>query len=660
MAITLTGNDVLSKDIEAGVYTPLKFDSKRTSTRSIVNALLVLLLASVGAYLVFSKLTGTSVVQVLPAIWSMVVPAPLVPVVQVFEIIPLFAVPAASYVSSLLIFNNSAVAEGLKAKYHAPEVFNFTGGFLTLNFSVDAQAAPVSSPIVEISVGGTPIWRSATPGSRADADVITSTTKNITEYLSLFENNLTVTFAVLEAGNSPVTASLELVLFNDTTTIAEKKPKKPIGNPSVSALFTAYGPASEIFPLQKKAVELPAETFSVTLPQLASNVTSAKISLFVSASDEEAEFYKKDIAAVGEPVTANGPVRQLNLFVSGIYVGTVSPKPTLFHADKIVEDGAKFWTPVADSGSFSGFTYDVDLVAILPLLWENKQTLEIAIVSPVDSANKAPGVPAALPHPVDAVTNLVSGTWFVSGNLLVWESSLISAAVGAVVSSNSSQLDLGVVIAPPSFTPWQPKVKKEIIRSTIDSVINTSFNFILADNTTASYNLKANSSSALVLTKQVKETKTPMGMPGSGLEATEESASLFSIGTNDFTIEVTEPATNMTLFTKSVGAAYPLSVKSSTKTNPYKPAPETKFSAKLRTGLNTKINSVAGPFIRVDELLKLDDITGSTTDVKVSISDAGKKFFSRDVEVVNGTIISDIEIGPLALSGVFGDIMEFF
>lgn len=629
MTIKLTGKDYL--DIEAGVYTPIKVESRRSrpAKRVLLHCLLGALLLAAAAH----QYGRTAFSSVLVPVFALLAPAPVVPPVSVFEIVPKVPIAPSAYTSSHLLFNASTIADGLKTKFHAPEVFNFTGGYLTLNFSVEAQPAFVSSPVVEISVGSSPIWRSATPGARADAAVVSSTTKNITEYLSLFQENQKVTFAVLEAGDAPVSVSLELVLYNDTSAASVAS-----GQVSASALFTSVGPASSVYALQKKVVSLPSESFSVDLPQLNSNVTTAKVSLFASASEDEVEFYKASIAGVAEPVDGNGPVRLLNVFVGGIYAGSVQPKPTLFHADKITTGGEKLWTPVVDSGSFSGFTYDVDLIAVLPLLWKGPQTLDIVIVSPVDAST---GGSPPVGHPPSAVTNLLSGSWLVSGNFLAWESLFVAAAVGSVVSTNSSQLDSGVVVAPPVFSPWQPKVKNTVVRTSVEGTITSSFKFTLVDNSTAIYNVVANSSSVGVLTKQESTKTTPVGPPGSGAELSETLAAAFFIGASSFELDVQNPLTNMTLFKRSIKADYPLTINTSTKTD-YAGVETSKFSADIGIGLESKVNEEVGVSLKIDEKLRIDDIVGTSTDVRVRLSDEKVKYFSREVQVVNGHVVSDL------------------
>lgn len=556
---------------------------------------------------------------------------------QVFEVLPTIVAPPAANFTSQLIFNGS-VANGLSEKYHAPELFNFTGGYLTLNFSVEALT-PAAGPIVEISVGDSPIWRSATP-SAANVTVLSSTTKNITEYLSLFSSKQKVTLSVLEKGDAVVNATLELVLYDDTVEASSGEVDIP------ATLFTTHGPALSVYALQKKVVALPEDSFSVSLPQLSSNTTAAKLSLFASASKEEVEFYKSRIAGVGEAVTKNGPVRQLNVFIGGIFAGAIAPKPTLFHADKITTDGTDLWTPVVDFGSFSGFTYDIDLVAFLPLLWEDSQTLEIVVVSPVDTSTIT-----TLHHTPETVSNLFAGSWLVSGNLLVWENELVTGAVGEVAFTNVTQLDSGVIVAPPVVTPWQPKLKNEIVRSTSKGTVESLLNFTLVDNSTAAYNVVANSSLVVVITTQDKSTRSPIGRPGAP-KISDETVSGFYIAGSEFKLEVLNAATNTTVFSRKVKAAHPVSIKSEFKTNA---AGETSssFSGEIGLGLKVEYGKVSGPSIKIKESLKKDDIIGATTDFKLTFLDNDKKFYSRKVEVINGIVVSDLETPEEAWEQLF-------
>lgn len=628
-------------DLEA--YVPLKIDL-HAPKKSVCNRKTVLLV--VGALLLSAVVLRTSpspaiALVALASLGGFAVPPPSVPPVNVFEVLPPLAAPAGAIVSSVLLLNNTQLEDGLKVKYAAPKNFTYTGALVTLNVTVPAlapgESAVPATSVVEISVGDSPLWRFSTPNARADAPVFASTTKNVSDYLELFTEKSKVHFSVLE-GSAVVNASLELTLYSDAVPSAAA-----VG---VDALFSTTGPASDVFALQKAPVKVPGATFVAELPQVAANVTAARVSLFVSAADAEIEFYKKDIAALGEPVTTNGPARQLNVFVGGVYVATVSPKPTLFHADKLSPKGDRLWTPVADSGSFSGFTYDVDLVAVLPLLWELEQDLEIFVVSPVDAANKVPGVPA-VPKLVTPGSNLVSGSWFISGNLLVWENSLVADSFGEIVLTNSSQLDSGVLVAPPAVTPWQPKLKTENLRSTIDSTIASFFNYTLVDGTFATFNVVANSSSAFVLSKTERNTTTPIGPPGSGAEIVSLGLSEFYLGASEFDLEVQDPLTNVTVYSKSIKAAYPLSVLSTIDSKPV--GVSEKLSYKIGIDLKTKVNKIAGAGLKIDEKLAYDDLVGSSADIKFELSEGKTKVFSREVQVVNGTLTSDVTLHPVQI-----------
>lgn len=628
MAIQLTDDKL---DIEAGPNTPL--NSGKCSKRKVLNHLLGFLLAAVGLFTFISKtVPEAGFSNIFAAFASFTEKNP----VEVFEIVPPLTVPASAYVSSHLLFDDSDVVDGLTAKYDAPDAFNFTQGFLTLNFSVAASPFPVSAPVVELTVDGVPVWRSSTPLARANTEVYTSTTKNVTDLLTLFEKSSEVVFSVLEDSDAAVSASLELVLFDDSVSAPAEKSSGDVA--PVASYFISEGPASLIVPLQKKAVELPASEFSISLPQLNSNITSAKIALFASASKDEVEFYKNDIVLSGDTVSGNGPLRQLNVFVSGVYVGTVSPKPTLYHADKLTTDADRFWSPLAESGAFTGFTYDIDLVAVLPLLWEGPQTLDIALVSPVDSAIDAATIPSAA-HSVTKTTNLLAGSWFVSGSLLAWENPLVLSSVGEVVWTNSSQLDSGLYVSPPVVSPWQPKVSNTVVKSIINSIIKSLFEFTLVDNTTASYNIVANSSAVLVLDKSKKEIKIPFGRPGFGYEETKVISAASFVGSTKFKLNVQDAVTNSTVFSKSVRSAYPLSLSEVSRATS-KEGTSTTFAANIGIGTETKVDGVAGPSLKIKEIVNLDDNVGATTNVKVEISEPGSLPFSKEVRVINGKVVS--------------------
>lgn len=623
-------------------YTPLNFSSTKPASLPISRAARYMAMCFVAAFVVTFSLYNvpcTKMAQFTTALGfpgSKILAAVPVAPVTVFEVSAPVVIPASAYLYSQTVFNSSALADGLLAKYKAPKTFNFTDAVLELNFTQDAVADPATPPVVELRLGHVALWRLLVPRGRVDVPTVVSTTKNVSEYLSVFTESAKFELAVLE-GLAVANVSLTLSLYNDTTKSSGVVSVAPAPAVAVADILAPSGPASAVIPLAKLVVSLPKETFSVSLPALGANVTAAKISLYVSASDEETEFYKNDIAAVGTPASGNGPVRQLNAFVGGIYIGTVSPKPTLFHADALAPDAAQLFSPVADSGSFVGFTYDLDLVAVLPLLWAGEETLDIVVVSPVDTAIVGPKVP----KPVSATTSVISGSWLVSGNLLTWESPAVLSASGAIVLTNSSQTDSGVAVAPPAISPWAPKISNQVVKLEIKLTIGSLFNFTFADNTTAKYLITANVSSVLVLTKQTNEQKIPVGPPGLGVLKSLSLVKSFYIGGNDFSLDVADAITNTSVYSLERKASYPLSLSLTTKSDPTLGDSST-FSAKVSIELKSKINTKKGPGLKIDELLSIDDITGASTDIKYQELDNGVKLFTREAIAVNGTLISDV------------------
>lgn len=617
------------EDIEAGPYEPFHYQQQSTSLkRKLVSRVAFGVTLLITAYLSLASLARQEQVRVFLALFA---PAPIAPT-QLFEVLPAFTAPPLPVTE--LVFDAAAVTDGLTASYSAPAEFNFTGGYLTLNFStpalVDAGAA-----VIEISVAGSPIWRSATPLAKVDSDVFSSTVKNVTEYLSLFQSDAEILVTVIE-GSSAATVTLELALYSEPAA-----PVAPVFGLPIASVFAPSGPASHVFALQKKPVTFPAESFTATLPQLASNVTAAKVSLFVSATEEEIDYYKSGISAVGAPAS-KGPFRQLNLFVAGVFVGSVSPKPTLFHADKLLDTPTNPWTPVVDSGSYSGFTYDVDLVGLLPLLWEAEQTLEIVVVSPITAADATP-IPAPA-HPVTAVTNIASGSWVVSGNLLAWESPFVSSATGAVVTSESLQEESAKVVAPPKVSPWQPSLSNLKATSTLNSTIASTFNFVLLDNSTSSINIVANTSSFLFLTRQEMLISTPVGPPGSGAEKSKNTITSFALGYNKFDLEVQNAITNVTLYSSSSKIATPLNFRVESSTNATG-AVTTSYKGDIDFSIKKKVNKVPVSSIELEEKITLDPVLGTQIDASYKSKLTPK--YLRKVQVVNGVVVSDVETPAL-------------
>lgn len=641
---------LLVSDLESGNQKPI-LASKRSSTiAKLLHSLLLLIVGGLTASLIFSSKSSIPSCKSLVSFMSVFelgkapAPAPITPIIDVFEIEPPTLLAPTAYVSSQLLFNESALTNGLSVDFKTPDVFNFTGGLLTLNITNNDTTGPVaggSSPLVaEISIGDSAIWRTSTPYSRLNAITKTSTSKNITELLSLFESSQPIEITFLEGEASDISVSLELTLYNDTlTTVSSSKEDTPI---SFESLLTPSGPATNVFSLGET---VKSGKVSVEIPQVSSNTTSAKVSLFVSATEEEVTYYKNEISAIADPSKV-GPLRQINVFASSvnadsIFVGSITPKPTLFHSDAITDNdnSTLFWSPLAETGSFTGLSYELDLISLLPLLWESSVSLEIVVVSPVDAK-----VPSLVAHPVTE-TPIKSGSWFISGNFLSWESPLISKASGLIDVSESSQLDSGVLIAPPALTPWQPSFKNQIVKSSIDSGVLSSFNFTLLDNSTLSYSVQTNSSAFSVSMKQHKKS------------ISSELDSLIVISGNKIHYEVTDLLTDLIVFTKNQTATFPLTLSESTTSTPV--SISTKIKANISSDFESDVNGVKTKY-HAKEKLSYDDIVGADTDITVEVYKPDSIPFMKEVEAVNGVIIKedflDGEFDEIFLSEIFDEL----
>lgn len=637
MAITLPENDALLKQqLEPTTVKPNK-------TRRVLQRSAAILTTALVAFYIFTQVPH-SVENLQLSQFSLLgfaLPSPVAPVtptVTVFEVTPELQIPVTTFVSNTTLFNGS-LTDGLTFDYEAPETFNYTSAILSLNFTNNALAA--SEPAVaEISVAGVPVWRTSTPYGAANTITTSLTGKNVTELLSLFSEDGAVEISVLEGSAVDVDIELVLSLVSETSVAAK---------PAVSAetVFAPTGPASVVVPLTEKVLSLPKDAFSVDLPQLNSNVSYAKVSVFASATEEEIAFYKQDIAKVGEP-GALGPLRYINVYVNDIFVSAIAPKPTLFHANEITSNAnaSLLWQPLADSGAFEGLSYEVDLLPILPLLWAGEAKLSLEVVSPVSADTQAPGLPPVPPHPVVPGQGVITqGSWFISGKLLAWESDLVDSGVGEVVSVYSLQSESGLVVEPPAFTPWQPTIKNTIARSTTDSGIISQLNFTLVDNSTVNYTVGTNSSSHAILTKQSKTIKKVAGPPGSPFGSTTTTSNLVLISGLKYNYTISDTASGLALTTREIKSDFPLILNETAidSNDPVKgPSSTDDVKLLISTDIKSKVNGMKDASYKIKEGATLDHLIGATTDIKLEISKVGELPYTKEVESTNGVITKDI------------------
>lgn len=544
------------------------------------------------------------------------------PTIEVFEVAPSHAVPSGSEVASYLLFNQSVLQDGITADYYGT-TFDCNGGFLTLNITNQDTSNAGSGIVTEISIGDFPVWRTSTPFSTENTITRTSASKNVSQYLNLFESNQTVSVAILEGvPSNSISFSLSLTLYKDLSVKME------------SDIFTSNGAASSIYPLGR--VKLPQERFSIEVGQLPANSTVAKLQLFASATDDEVTYYRNKLSSYFEP--SSGPLRYLNVFANNIFIASIIPQPTLFHPHRISdkEDTCKLWSLLANTGSFSGLAYEIDLIPILPLLWGSSVTLDVVISSPVSVS--APQIAGTVTPNTGAIS---SNSWIVSGNLLVWQSDLILGGKGKLLSSSSYQNGFGVVIEPPVNSPYEPVITNQIVESFTNSNISTLYNFTLVDNTTAAYLVNFTSLANSSSNQFSRKSKYLTGPPGTGSYIESQTNCLNLLGFNGFNFTVSDLGTNRTVLSKSFNNSHPLKLSEESKelnNSPWGPANSYGLKAALISSQNATVNGTPYESKTSDEKAVFDTQKGFDTEISVKVEAIGEKPFFKEVEAINGVI----------------------
>ncbi|ODV96375.1 hypothetical protein PACTADRAFT_75514 [Pachysolen tannophilus NRRL Y-2460] len=545
---------------------------------------------------------------------------------QVFEVKPNVIISASSYVVSSNLLNETALIpenSDIVVDYSAPEIFNFTGASLGLNFSTEGTQEPI---VAEIYVDEHPIWRTSTPnplGAEANSSIV----KNITDFLSLFTKDRSIYFKIIDGeitGN--VNVSINATFYNDTSSVSSIDPTTPI---DIASIFEAQGPADIVIPLSNKGrpFQLPKDKFSVLVPQLAQNVTVAKLALFASANEDETRWFSNPISNIPETADAIGPIRILNVYVDSIFITSIAPNPVLLTANKIGDkvDAAPAWSPIAAPGAFDALSYQVDLLSVLPLFWSGATTIDIEVVSPVKTSTI--GLPPSPEKPVSppGVDQIPTSKWDLSANLLAWQSDSVNSSIGDLFSANSSVQGTGILIAPP-----KGGLKNQIVRSTISSNLSSQLNFTLVDGTTHNLTAVFNSSNKAISILNSK-------LAGA-------SNSLTSIGTSKTNIEISDLSDPLAkpLFEYKLKYAYPLIIKEVEKTTiPFGPKLSSSLNISTSISINEKINAVSTILESRKFNASIDD-TSVLTDADVK--ELGTNLptpFSRKVEAQDGSVVKD-------------------
>ncbi|KAK6458433.1 uncharacterized protein RJT20DRAFT_31844 [Scheffersomyces xylosifermentans] len=546
---------------------------------------------------------------------------PAEPIVTIFEIQP--SLPHYAKSNTTVIFYDEELVNGLVKTFKTPKNFEFDGAYLTLNFTnTDDDTEKVN--VVEITIGDHPVWRSSTPYGRPGVTTVSSTTKDISKYISLLDGKNAIRIHLIEGDADRINVSLALTLTKES--ITKDKPKhSPI---NVEDLFNPRGPAHRIIALSKEngtVFDLSKEDkFEVKLPKIKSRTTAAKLELFASAGKEETEFFKND----------NDPIRFLNVFINKEYVTTIAPKATLYHPGSIASDAARNFVPVVDFGNFVGLAYEIDLINFLPLLWDEKAILEVQAVSPVNDVTTTPSF-SNLPKEIVSGEDQVAAEWYLSGNLHLWENDQISHAKGKIQESSSSEISSGSWQNPPSYSPWQPITKTEKVKIGVSANHSTSFKFTLKNNSTLFYVVNSNLTIANSLSKVESSSKKTVGNPyAPGGTLSKENINLSLANKRDLQIDIVEK-NKVSLFKKSESSSLPVTIAAKKTTQEGKDD-KVSLSANIDSEFKTKVNGKTVHKLKVKENLVNNQYVGPISNLKYETEE-----YKRAVQVIKGRVIDE-------------------
>lgn len=282
-------------------------------------------------------------------------------------------------------FGNSYLTPALET-FTPPSGVKFNKVVLTLNTSVgDYQY----DRLAHIFVGGVEIWRTSTiePNGGVRFSIFS---KDVTPYTSLFQKETTVLFLlgnVVSAslrGEFAILVTIDLydsdvpaLQSDDDTGVQEA-----VSLTGVYDIFSVAKPADKVYPLVGQAnpstlplITLPQQSFNVKLPTISSNTTRLRLSLFTSGMGNE-EFWYTNVLNRYANIYPNstmldhGPTRFINVYFNNKRIITQTPHPVIFTGGISPE----FWMPIVSNNAFDLKSYDVDVSALLPYLWESSNS----------------------------------------------------------------------------------------------------------------------------------------------------------------------------------------------------------------------------------------------------------------------------------------------
>lgn len=282
-------------------------------------------------------------------------------------------------------FGNSYNSPALQT-FTPPPGVKFNKVVLTLNTSVgDFQY----DRLAHLFVGGVEIWRTSTiePNGGVRFSIFS---KDVTPYTSLFQQDTTVLFVLGNIVSATLKGEFAILLTVDLydSDVPALQSDDDTGVQQAVSLTGAYDifsvakPADKVYPLVAQTnpssvplIDLPRQSFNVKLPTISSNTTRLRLSLFTSGEGNEEFWYTNVLNSYANIYPNNtmlhhGPTRFINVYFNDKRIITQTPHPVIFTGG-ISPD---FWMPIVSNNAFDLKSYDVDVSALLPYLWESSNS----------------------------------------------------------------------------------------------------------------------------------------------------------------------------------------------------------------------------------------------------------------------------------------------
>lgn len=372
-------------------------------------------------------------------------------------------------VHTLLVLNHT-----FGNSWGQPAVANFTPPnvafdkvVLTLNVSVGGVQY---DRLANVFVDGVQVWRTLTaePGN---ATVESTASKDVTAYAALFSGPVEVMVQLDNLLTPRLTGAFEVRLAA-TFYRAERRDK--LLN-ATDALWLRRGRALRVHALAPSGhaapvAYLPLDRLAVRLPRVPANTTRLTLLVFALGNAAEEFWYTNVLDKFvhqfeGRTLLGHGPVRVVNVVFNGDKVATQQPQPFVFSGGLL----PALWLPVVATLAFDLGAIEVDLTALLPLLWEH-QAVEDRILE-IEVSNGYDELAAALPAKAGIAEN-----WIALASLLAFEDERVVRSSGEVVRVNDTKKIDTVAFA----APWSGSIQ-QVISGTFELVVAAGLRFSLAD-----------------------------------------------------------------------------------------------------------------------------------------------------------------------------------